>query len=81
MTMEFGTITVNDNTSEVAIGEVRKISMNVQVPEESNYDLEFSFNVPSNSSDRLELLDAVIESVGDNLPCVDKLMNPTISGM
>lgn len=79
ISMEFGEIAGNDSAATVVPGEVRKIILKAEIPEESIYDLEFSFLIPQASTRKLEICDAVIEDVGDNLPCVDKLMNPTLT--
>lgn len=79
MTMSFGEIAGNDSSDEVAPGEVRKFVAVAEIPEDSQYELEFAFIVPSNSTGKLEICDAAIESVGDNLPCIDKHMDPTLS--
>ncbi|XP_060593720.1 uncharacterized protein LOC132748179 [Ruditapes philippinarum] len=75
-----GEITGNlDNTTDIAIGEVKRVLITAVIPEGSSYDLGFSFSITSAFTNKLEICDAAIVSVGDNLPCVDVLTEATIT--
>ena len=68
-----------DNTTDMAIGEVKRVLITAVVPEGSTYDLGFSFTITSAFVNQLEICDAAIVSVGDNLPCVDVLTEAEIT--
>jgi hypothetical protein len=75
-----GEITGNlDNTTDIAIGEVKRVLITAVIPEGSSYDLGFSFSITSAFTNKLEICDAAIVSVGDNIPCVDVLTEATIT--
>lgn len=74
VTFTIGEITGDlDNSTEMAIGEAKRVLITAVIPEGTNYDLEFAFIVPNEDVGKIEICDAAIVSVGDNLPCVDVL--------
>ncbi|XP_053377525.1 uncharacterized protein LOC123529018 [Mercenaria mercenaria] len=69
----------SDNTTSVTLGEAKRVLIFAVIPEGSSYDLEFSFIIPSADVGKVEICDAAIVSVGDNLPCIDVLSEAVIS--
>ncbi|KAH3860371.1 hypothetical protein DPMN_023269, partial [Dreissena polymorpha] len=78
--MSIGEMTIGDNNSTVAIGDVRMVTMDVVVPERSEYDLRVSFVVPVGDVGKIEICDGAVIFVGDNVPCVNNEVAPTFQG-
>ncbi|WAR25111.1 hypothetical protein MAR_010815 [Mya arenaria] len=79
--MSMGEIAGGDNSTDVTFGEVRKVMMDIVIPENSEYDIEVSFGIPSGDVGKLEICDAAIVSAGANVPCVDKDMDPLLTSL
>lgn len=59
-------------------GESKKILVSIVIPEGSLYRVRVKINIPSATVGKLEICEAVILSVGDNLPCISKTMEAEI---
>ncbi|KAL4226394.1 hypothetical protein ACF0H5_014377 [Mactra antiquata] len=75
LTTTIGEITGGDNTSTITFGEAKRILVSAVIPENTLYRVRVRVIIPSEHVGKLELCDAAVVAVGDNLPCVSKTMD------
>ena len=80
-TLSVGEIAGNDTDANIAVGETKRILCSLVIPDESIYDLKVSVTIPAADVGKLEIGDAAIFSAGENLPCIDTNLAPTITSV